>query len=368
MSGHYSKTQAFLAVTNSPWTRDHRHVTAIIPRAWTRRMIWKDPRINDVKPKDRIKWWNVVPGDQVRVLGDKEGSIREVFRINKLSNRVYLKRQGTEDTQKMTGRSTSQQVHYSRCQLFVGRHKFPPAEGSTEPTILPVFATRVSTSPPEWRPDLHRWDWDRYAVNTAPRLPGWTKEANEKVFIPWPKTSRSDPPKPTAYDTTLEAVTEVTYKPPSLPLDPKAFIPRIASQHEYIKSLSTRSAFDPAAPVEVYLQNELSSPFARAKKQARWQAYEHYKQGLLDQYIKAEVNNLDGRIVRDAKAEAVWKWRNRMIEERKAEIKKRWKDRGQETKMTRKRERQAKQKDRIHRKMRELVLTDAPNQIVPGSG
>ncbi len=56
-------------------------------------MIWKDPRINDVKPKDRIKWWNVVPGDQVRVLGDKEGSIREVFRINKLSNRVYLKRQ-----------------------------------------------------------------------------------------------------------------------------------------------------------------------------------------------------------------------------------------------------------------------------------
>ena len=47
--------------------------------------------MKSVKPKDRIKWWNIVPGDQVRLLGDTEGTIHEVLSINRLSNRVFLK-------------------------------------------------------------------------------------------------------------------------------------------------------------------------------------------------------------------------------------------------------------------------------------
>ena len=41
--------------------------------------------------KDRIKWWNVVPGDQVRILADKSSPVREVLGVNKVTNRVYLK-------------------------------------------------------------------------------------------------------------------------------------------------------------------------------------------------------------------------------------------------------------------------------------
>ena len=46
----------------------------------------KDP----VLPKDRIKWWNIVPGDSVRVMAEKEAKIREVKGVNKFSNRVYI--------------------------------------------------------------------------------------------------------------------------------------------------------------------------------------------------------------------------------------------------------------------------------------
>lgn len=52
-----------------------------------------DQPIKAVKVQDRIKWWNIVPGDQVRLLGDKEGTIHEVQSINRLSNEVFLKKE-----------------------------------------------------------------------------------------------------------------------------------------------------------------------------------------------------------------------------------------------------------------------------------
>ena len=43
-----------------------------------------------VKPKDRIKWWNIVPGDQVRIMAEKAGRVREVKGLNKFANRVFV--------------------------------------------------------------------------------------------------------------------------------------------------------------------------------------------------------------------------------------------------------------------------------------
>jgi hypothetical protein len=43
-----------------------------------------------VAPKDRIKFWNIVPGDKIRLLGDSTQKIHEVFRVNKLDNTVHL--------------------------------------------------------------------------------------------------------------------------------------------------------------------------------------------------------------------------------------------------------------------------------------
>lgn len=61
------------------------------PRVWTKRSSWADPHLKPAKPADRIKWWNIVPGDQIRLLGENQGGVHEVLSINRLTSRVYLK-------------------------------------------------------------------------------------------------------------------------------------------------------------------------------------------------------------------------------------------------------------------------------------
>jgi len=78
------------AITSNPWTKDFRHLQAF-PIGFLKRYSFRDILVKAAKPRDRIKYWNIVPGDRVKVIGDKEGKILEVAKINKLSNRVYLK-------------------------------------------------------------------------------------------------------------------------------------------------------------------------------------------------------------------------------------------------------------------------------------
>lgn len=51
----------------------------------------RDPVIKSVRPRDRIKYWNVVPGDQIRLIGDRTNTLHEVLSINRISNRVFVK-------------------------------------------------------------------------------------------------------------------------------------------------------------------------------------------------------------------------------------------------------------------------------------
>jgi hypothetical protein len=82
--------QVRAATTNNPWTKDFRHLQPF-PLRFIKRHSFDDILVKGTKPLDRIKYWNIVPGDRVRILGDKEGNVLEVAKINKLSNRVYLK-------------------------------------------------------------------------------------------------------------------------------------------------------------------------------------------------------------------------------------------------------------------------------------
>jgi hypothetical protein len=78
------------AITSNPWTKDFRHMEAF-PTSYLKRFSFKDMLVKALKPQDRIKYWNIVPGDRVRISGDKGDQVLEVAKINKLSNRVYLK-------------------------------------------------------------------------------------------------------------------------------------------------------------------------------------------------------------------------------------------------------------------------------------
>ena len=86
--------QVRAAITSNPLTKDFRHLESF-PTNYLKRYSFKDPVVKAVKPQDRIKYWNIVPGDRVRIIGDKEGQVLEVSKVNKLSNRVYLKGSST---------------------------------------------------------------------------------------------------------------------------------------------------------------------------------------------------------------------------------------------------------------------------------
>lgn len=171
----------------------------------------------------------------------------------------------------------------------------------------------------------------------------------------------------TAYDTTEDAVLEVTYTPPTLPdsfLHPAS---RIPSEQEYITSLvdPTRMFFSASAPIEVHLKKKLSNPHSRAKKQARWQTFQEHQKNLLQEYIDAEYANLGGRTKQIARADATWKWQQRLLKDRRAELSRRWRNRGAEVRLHQKRERKARKLEKREEKPRTLVLAEVKNQILP---
>ena len=87
---YLTKRNALNATTKLGITTNFNHLRSI-PRAWLIRRSKHDPKLKSVRPSDRIKWWNIVPGDQIRLRGDPDSTLHEVLSINRLSNRVFLK-------------------------------------------------------------------------------------------------------------------------------------------------------------------------------------------------------------------------------------------------------------------------------------
>lgn len=78
--------------TKFPWTTNFNHMRRV-PRhlkALKHQHESFDPtqKISSHIPKDRIKFWNVVPGDYVRVRGRYGNKLREVYKIRRLENIV----------------------------------------------------------------------------------------------------------------------------------------------------------------------------------------------------------------------------------------------------------------------------------------
>ncbi|KAI9513414.1 hypothetical protein F5148DRAFT_990782 [Russula earlei] len=355
---HLSLQQVRNAITSNPWTKDCLHMQPF-PLSYLKRFSFKDTSAKAVKPQHRIKYWNIVPGDRVRIIGDKQGKILEVAKINKLSNRVYLK--GAASNANHVG--SFKNIHYSRCQLFIGEFEFPPQGKVTELRTLPVFATRIGTSKPHWQPMGARYEWDRFAAATTPRLPNAAR-SSDCVKIPWPRR----PPRPTyeatPYTAKAEDVTAITYTPFAIPA---AAVQRANVENDYIQSVldPQKRFYDPSAPMELHLQKELSNPHGRAKKQARWQAAFARRRELLAQYMRSELKDLKGRTRREARAEAVWKWRERLAADRREEKKRRWIHRGGEAALLRRRGRRTRKARKRDEQLRELVLKEAPNQVIP---
>lgn len=121
-------------------------------------------------------------------------------------------------------------------------------------------------------------------------------------------------------------------------------------------------------PAELFLARELSNPHSREKKRERYLASKARQESLLKEYIAKELKkSIEGRNRREAVAEATFKWRERVRLDRKAELKKRWVARGLQARLERRKRRAQEKLDGEKKKLRELVLREAPNQVMPNA-
>ncbi|KAI0034096.1 hypothetical protein K488DRAFT_46183 [Vararia minispora EC-137] len=355
------------AWTSNPRTKDFQHIKPF-PKTWLRKVVPASLRPpNATKPdlvakvSDRIRYWNIVPGDLVRIRGHRIKHIMEVAQINRLSNEVRL-RKVKEDVCALPDRDPTKllRVHYSRLQLF---WKHIQLEGKEEPT--PVFVATVRRGHARYFPREGYVHWKRYVLKTAPRLP---KQLYQGQAIPWP-TKELEKIRAENYISSASAVSRVTYVPPDESALAHMWSPSLVKRY-------VRSLYNPqyehgvvvADPMEVHLTRELSNPYSRAKRQARWKARLEYRKLLLSQIMTQELKNLDGRSRRDARAEATFKWKQQLAREDAVERLKRKVKRGDQAKEDRKRARRMRKEKRRIDILRKLVLQEGAgtNQIIPG--
>ncbi|KAJ7477084.1 hypothetical protein B0H11DRAFT_2029613 [Mycena galericulata] len=348
--------------TKIPWTTNFNHMRRI-PRKLRNSSASDsfDPDEKDriIIPRERVKFWNVVPGDRVRVRGRYGNNLREVFRIRRLENLVEFNLPSDSPDTSYPAYS------YASCQLYIGEYEFPPLPGSTEPRKLPVFAERMSTSPPVWNTRLYRWQWDRFATRTTPVIPHLK---GQKIKIPWPKPPPMEHKPAGMYDTDKAVLAKVTYVPPSFSHILTAPLPRVPTEDEYIAGMShptQKPWFGDSAPVEMYMHKELSNPHSRAKKMKRWQSHQLYKKSLLRDYIAAEMRELNGRSPKEAKAEATFKWREKLTAEQEAERRRRWLTLAVAEKAKKKMARKTRKALKRKNQLTQLGLWEAPNQVIP---
>ncbi|KAJ7367937.1 hypothetical protein DFH08DRAFT_829826 [Mycena albidolilacea] len=353
--------------TRLPWTTNFNHLRRV-PRHLKKTSKYMHDSFDPDKkfsfhiPNERIKFWNIVPGDFVRVRGRYGNKLREVFRIRRLENIVEF----PLPENARGANPTAPAYSYASCQLFMGEYEFPPLPGSTEPRRLPVFAERLGTTPPVYNHIAHRWEWQRFATKTNPVIP---EHKGEHIIIPWPEVPEKPAPAPAGpYDTAKEEVARVTYVPPSFSHNLSAPLPRVPTEDEYIAGMShptKKPWFGASPPVEMYLHRELTNPHSRAKKMKRWQSHQTYKRSLLNDYIAAEMRELNGRSSKEARAEATFKWREKLSAEDEAERRRRWLTLAVAEKAKKKQARKTKREAKRRDQLTQLELLEAPNQVIP---
>ncbi|GMK54248.1 hypothetical protein CspeluHIS016_0108340 [Cutaneotrichosporon spelunceum] len=275
--------------------------------------------------KDRIPRFNVIKGDRVRITvgapkdkfndadaGYSSGyKVYTVADVDKTTNRVYLEgltnkransprplpadfdslapEQQKEWTEQKNWVATQRPVQYSNVQLCV-------EEAGAES----VFATRISTSPPVFDRATNRFVWERYAAKTSAPTANPVDKLKGQLHIPWPVVEAAKPEPPTAYDTAKDVAMRTTLKL-SAPTDvPAALVPNSLRApapsdqtwaDKYILQPSTRAqeaSLQTAMPL--YLSEELSPRFSRAKKQSGWTARRTAEAEARADAVKAAVD------------------------------------------------------------------------------
>ncbi|CAE6527332.1 unnamed protein product [Rhizoctonia solani] len=383
-------------LTDSRITRDFRHLTlgpAFRQRSRIPTKLSTQP--NYPKPSDRIKYWNIVPGDTVRIVrgAHAEDKKHEVLSVDKTRNLVYLKEITMMRGQGESASRISKPIHYSNLQLYLGIFELTDKNGQAKETE--VYATRISTSKPVYIPAARRWFWKRYAAGTSPPIPvpeGVAPRKN-RTEIRWPEyKQRTSPTTEFDYDTPADAVQEITWTPADVSehtkYPPYFHIPAPTSQQrisvsQKILAAKARAVQDAyiagktsaSVPMEQYLARELSNPHSRAKKQERWQQAKEEEDRLRVRFMKAakEARKTGDSVAtlglnltkKQAAKEGLFLFETHIREAEKARRVERAEQRGAVAKLERKKIRKARKEKKREEALRNLVLDKAENQVLP---
>ncbi|CAE6425688.1 unnamed protein product [Rhizoctonia solani] len=383
-------------ITDSRVTRDFRYLVqgpSFRQRSRFPTKLSTSP--NHPKPSDRIKYWNIVPGDTVRIVrgAHAENKKHEVLSVDKTRSLVYLKEVTMMRGHGETASRVSKPIHYSNLQLYLGIYELPDKNGEVKDTE--VYATRISTSKPVYIPAARRWFWRRYAAGTSPQVPAPEGVAPRKnrTEIRWPEPKkRALPTVEFDYDTPIEAVREITWTPADVSehakYPPYFHIPAPTSQQrisvsQKVLAAKARAVQDAyiagrlgaSAPMEQYLARELSNPHSRAKKQQRWQEAKEERDRLQVRFMKAakEARKTGDSVTtvglnltkKQAAKEGLFLFETHIREKEKARRAERAEQRGAVAKLERKKVRKARKAKKIEESLRNLVLEDAKNQVLP---
>jgi large subunit ribosomal protein L24 len=165
--------------------------------------------------------------------------------------------------------------------------------------VLSVFATRICTSKPHFDKNARRYKWARFAANLSVGETSVEPNVrNGRIQIPWPAAEARKDTNPTAVDTlekdatspTLE-VCEPTSIPPSLvPQSLRAPPPtNQAYSDKYVFSPEARASATLQAAMPLYLGEELSPRFSRAKLTKGWTARREMEAAARDHHAAAAV-------------------------------------------------------------------------------
>jgi hypothetical protein len=138
-----------------------------------------------------------------------------------------------------------------------------------------------------------------------------------------------------------------------------------ASEDEYIRRLWNQDQYDNSMLTELHLQQELSNPNSRAKRQKRWQAKLEADRALFDVILADERKYGRHKSKTAATHAARQKLRAHLHAERKKERVRRAVVRGDVAKREAKKEKKTKKKAKRDEQLRNLVLQEGKNQFIP---
>ncbi|TIB90544.1 hypothetical protein E3Q19_02706 [Wallemia mellicola] len=229
-----------------------------------------------VHPADRVKYWNIVPKDTVRILKgrqdikkDSDGNdvITPVLQVDQFKNRVFpesgLKQKRSvplsASNPDIRFQSKVKPVHYSNVQLFLGN--LPP-KNDPNGEKLPTYAVSLRRSKAIVRSKVrldgtrtqHRLVWKRFATKISPP----DREFDLSKPIPWPTYEKIQRKDYTDKETSENVLNRVTFNPSPLT--------KSTSRTSYDYILGKKEA----GPIELAIAHELANPHSKHKRAQRY--------------------------------------------------------------------------------------------------